>query len=901
MALAAGSRLGPYEIVSPLGAGGMGEVYRARDTRLSREVAVKVLPRELAADADRLRRFEKEAQSASSLNHPSIVTIYEVGREGETSYIAMELVKGTTLREMLAEGALPIRKTLSIAAQIADGLAKAHAAGIVHRDLKPENVMVTGEGFAKILDFGLAKLTQPEPEEAEKTKAPTISAGTEPGVVMGTVGYMSPEQARGRAVDLRSDQFSLGSLLYEMATGKRAFTGESKPEILAAIIREEPEPIGAVNPKVPAPLRWIVERCLAKDPEERYASTKDLARDLASVRDHLSDAASAAGSLAVSAPLHRRAWIIAVIAAAVVIALAATAWSLRRSVWQNPLANARVTRLTDWEGSELDAAISADGKFAVFLSDRDGSYDAFVTQIGTGEFVNLTRGRFPELLHEQVRSVGFSGDGALVWANVRELDPDGKNNRAGVWTVPAMGGAWRPFMAPPWIPASRSEKAHYGPGAMLAVWSPDGSRVLSHEYGPGDPIFTTDLTGGDRRYLFKDIPGSHCHFPIWSPDGRFVYFVRGTPTINAMDIWRIPSRGGSPERLTYHSSRVAYPAFLDERTLIYTVTADDGSGSGLYTIDVERRSPHRASFGAEEYISVSVDSGGHRLVATVSNPVRNLWSVPIAANIAGESSVARFPLPTARALGPRFGPDYLLYLSSKGGSDGLWKLKDGIASELWKPAEGFLTSAPAISPDGRQIAFSIRKGGRSHLYIMASDGTNVHPVAESLDIRDSASWSPDGSWIVAAVNEGGGRQNLFKIPLGGGTPKRILEGVLFSPVWSPDGKLIVYSESRWGNIYPVRAITVDNKPVALPELLIRSDWDRYRFLADGKSLVLLQGQFRRQNFWLLDLQTGGLRQLTDLRPGYSVRGFDVSPDGKRILFDRVKENSDIVLIDLPRR
>src|SRR5258706_12013499 len=242
MTLEAGKRLGPYEILSPLGAGGMGEVYRARDSRLSREVAIKVLPSELAADQERLKRFEREARSASSLNHPSIVTIYEIGQTDAVSYIAMELVEGKTLREGLAGGPLPMRRLLSIAAQVADGLAKAHGSGIVHRDLKPENIMVSGDGFAKILDFGLAKLTQNEPESGEHTKAETVSVGTEPGVVMGTVSYISPEQAVGQALDFRSDQFSFGSVLYEMATGKRPVAGKTKPETFAAIIREEPGP-----------------------------------------------------------------------------------------------------------------------------------------------------------------------------------------------------------------------------------------------------------------------------------------------------------------------------------------------------------------------------------------------------------------------------------------------------------------------------------------------------------------------------------------------------------------------------------------------------------------------------------------------------------------------------------
>ncbi|HTR01753.1 MAG TPA: protein kinase, partial [Thermoanaerobaculia bacterium] len=295
MTLAAGSRLGPYEVLSPLGAGGMGEVYRARDARLGRDVALKVLPRGLAADTERLARFEQEARSASALNHPNIVTIYEIGCEDGVSYIAMELVEGDTVGELVASGPLPARRVLQIALQIAEGLAKAHAAGIVHRDLKPENLMVSRDGFVKILDFGLAKLATEKREDM--TSAPTMGGPkTGSGVILGTIAYMSPEQASGASVDFRSDQFAFGSVLYEMVTGRRPFRAATSAETLTAIIREEPTPIGSLDARVPAPLCWIVERCLAKDPEGRYESTRDLARDIANVRERVVEAPAPAGS-----------------------------------------------------------------------------------------------------------------------------------------------------------------------------------------------------------------------------------------------------------------------------------------------------------------------------------------------------------------------------------------------------------------------------------------------------------------------------------------------------------------------------------------------------------------------------------------------------------------------------
>jgi predicted ATPase len=287
MVLAAGTQLGPYEIVAPLGTGGMGEVYRARDTRLDRSVAIKILPATCSTDGERLQRFEQEARSASALNHPNIVTIYALGAEDATHYIAMELVEGKTLRELIVLGMLPIRKAIEIATQVADGLAKAHEAGIAHRDLKPENVMVSQDGFAKILDFGLAKLTRPS--GGLTNESPTVAWQTQPGMVLGTVEYMSPEQATGGQLDFRSDQFSFGLVLYEMVTGKRAFQRATALETMVAILREQAEPIAVQKPDAPAPLCWAIERCLAKEPEKRYVSTRELARELAAIRDRVAE------------------------------------------------------------------------------------------------------------------------------------------------------------------------------------------------------------------------------------------------------------------------------------------------------------------------------------------------------------------------------------------------------------------------------------------------------------------------------------------------------------------------------------------------------------------------------------------------------------------------------------
>jgi serine/threonine protein kinase/Tol biopolymer transport system component len=916
MSLQAGTRIGSYDILAPLGAGGMGEVYRARDTRLGRDVAIKVLPSGLAADAERVRRFEREARSASALNHPNIVTIHEVGSSGSISYIAMELVDGESLRALLLEGALPVRRLLQIGAQVAEGLAKAHASGIVHRDLKPENVMVTEEGHVKILDFGLAKLTQSDSGGEGRLPAPTISGATQEGVVVGTVGYMSPEQARSAPVDYRSDQFSFGCILYEMATGRRAFQRASAPQTQAAIIQDEPEPIAAQNPRVPAPLRLTVLRCLAKEARNRYASTEDLARELATIRDNLSEVSSPAGVLAEEpvSPSRRRSWILAAIAAAILLTLGIVGWRLRESdyFWKNPLAGARFTRLTDWEGSEVDAAISSDGKFVAFLSDRVGPFEAWVMQVGSDEAINVSKGRMRELYAPYIRNLGFASDDSHVWIRVSAL-PGGQDSGVS-WLVPTMGGNPRPFL----------------PFALSIDWSPDRARLVYNGGQPGSPLYVADRNGANEKQILIDKPGMRNNFPVWSPDGRFIYFVRGQTALFDMDIWRIPSRGGVIERLTNYHARVAYPAFLDERTLLYTAPRPDGSGSGLYAMDIDRRIPHAVSFGLEEYVSVAASADGRRLVATVANPTSHLWSAPITDHVVDEGAVSRFSLPAVRAAAPRFGPDELLFLSSKGGANGLWRFKDGVATELWRGSEGMVAAAPAISHDGSRIGFVVRQEGRGHLYVMAADGTGSRRIGESLDARDGPSWSPDGKWI-AVIASRDNAQPLFKIPVDGGEPVLLVGGFNSDPVWSPDGRFIVYSENQGGSAYRVKAVTPEKQPFRLPtaatswpaqrifsegsvgtggahepgifrsEVTVRLGGNRYRFLPGGDALVLMLGGLREHDFWLLDLATGRHRRLTNLRPGYEMKSFDVSPDGKQILFDRYRENSDVVLIDLPPR
>ncbi len=591
-------------------------------------------------------------------------------------------------------------------------------------------------------------------------------------------------------------------------------------------------------------------------------------------------------------PAHKR-WNLALALSLFSVLAAAPAFWLSREpadTWENPLEGARFTRLTDFAGVERDADISADGKYFVFLSDKDGPFDAWVGRIDGGEFVNLTNGRFPELSGPWVRNVGFTGDGGHVWLRVAERDPE--SNRIlppKTWLAPTLGGG----QARPFLESSTS-----------VAWSPDGARIAYQERAPGDPIVVADPYGGNPTRLFAREPGGHCHFPVWSPDGRFIYFSSGVSG-DEWDIWRVPTAGGQAERMTNHNSRVGYPTPIDSRTLLYIATAEHGGGSVLYAMDVEQRLPHRVSSGLEQYTSLAADASSsgssRRLVAALSELVGSLWSIPISVDIVDEEQVSPLPPPNVRATGPRLGPDFLLYLSSTGPADGLWKYSGDTAVELWKVEDGGLTFPPGLSPDGRRICFSYRKQDAALLYMMSVDGTNVRLLTEAFQVRSPPSWSPDGKWIVVSGDAGNG-SSVFKVRADDGTVVRLVDSPSHYPVWSPDGNFILYADATPGGpTRPVKAITPDGRPLEFPELSVLRGSERYHFLPDGSGLVVLQGFVGAQNFWLFDLETGNLRQLTDLRSAEAINSFDVSPDGERIVFERVREESDVVLIELAGR
>ena len=869
MSIEIGTIIGHYEIVGWLGAGGMGVVYRARDPRLGRDVAIKLIPETFAVDGNRLQRFEQEARAAGKLNHPNILSVYDIGVHAGAPYIVSELLEGESLRSRLHSGPLPSRKAIEYARQIAEGLAAAHERNIVHRDVKPDNLFITKDGRIKILDFGIAKLTRPG-DDAQHTG---LLTETEAGMVVGTAGYMSPEQVRGEAVDPRSDIFSFGTVFYEMLTGRPAFTRETAPETMTAVLKEDPPALRA--PDVSASLARIVARCLEKTREMRFQSARDLAFGL----EMLSDTAATAMPAAAATP---RRWRLVAGAAVVVLSLltAVASWRIATAApsIENVLVDAKFTPFTNFEGSELDAAISPDGRFVSFVGDRDGPFHVWLKQVGTGAFVDLTPGMGDQRNAGPNRSVGFSANGSEVWIN-------GTAGRR-MFLLPLTGGTPRTFL---------SEHA------VNAAWSHDGSQLVYFTYDEGDPLFVADRTGGNARQILISKKGDHNHFPAWSPDGQWIYYAHSIQAIAEFDVWRIPSSGGTPERLTDMRNSVRYVTPIDARTVLFVAPGPDRAGPWLWALDVTRKVTHRVSIGLERYLSVAASNDGRRLVATVSERTASLWSVPILDRLAEERDAALYPTATVRASAPRFGRDSLFYLSSSGPGDGLWRLQDGKAVEIWKGSDEALYDSPSVSPLGDRVAVVLGKQGKQQLTLISADGADHQSFADGIDVRGTSAWSPDAKWIVTGGSDAQG-DGLFKIPLAGGAPVRLVTGTALDPVWSPDDTLIVYSGQPDANA-PLLAVRPDGTPATLPAIRVPSGGNgRARFLPGGKGLVYMKGTSSdgAQDFWLLDLATNKSRQLTKLSNAATMSTFDIAPGGRQIVFDRVRENSDVRLIDLPK-
>jgi serine/threonine protein kinase len=848
--LVSGHRLGPYEIVAPLGAGGMGEVYRARDTRLGREVAIKVLPAEVSADAGRLRRFEKEARSASSLNHPNIVTVYDVGNEDSTSYIAMELVEGVTLRQMLTEGPLPLKKLLAVSAQVADGLAKAHAAGIVHRDLKPENVMVTKDGFAKILDFGLAKLARPEGESAEGTQAPTVSGGTEPGIVVGTVAYMSPEQALGKPLDFRSDQFSLGSVLYEMATGRRAFARASGPETMTAIIREEPEAVAALAPKTPAPLRWTIERCLSKEPDERYGSTQDLARDLSTVRDHLSEAAASAELLAVSS--HRaRAPKGLVLATLALIAVAGGAyWVGHRRAERLPPS---YHRLTYRRGNISGARFSPDGQTILYSAAWDGKpLETYLMRRESSD----------------ARSLGFPG--AHLWSVSSKTEM-----ALGLeWTLPLGPQVGSGTLAR--VPLAGGTPREVRERVEQADWSPDGKSLALARPAKGK----TQIEFPAGKTLYASDQGSFMTIRV-SPTGDLIAFIE-SGTIAVVDT------AGRKRELSSGWSSAQGLAWSPRGDEVWFTASKVGHGRALWSVSLSGRErlltqvPGRLTLqdiARDGSVLLTHESVRREMVGLAPGESRERdltwlgYSMPIGLSPDGKTVAFRES-------------------SEEGALNTVYVRKTDGSSPI-RIGESMVHDIVGISPDGRWVFAGQPAPGGQRYELLPTGPGDPRPLAiPGLDWVGDVKWFPDGKHLLVEGFERGKKARDYIVDFEGAQPVPVTPEGVAESVISPDGKWLAAEDDHGGfSIYPVGG--GEARQVAQDLSGIPVQWS-----ADGKSVYLS----RNPRFDKLELSSGRVEPWKQFQPAdptgvLVVQPMFVAPDGKSYIYTYVRVLSDLYLVE----
>jgi Tol biopolymer transport system component len=580
---------------------------------------------------------------------------------------------------------------------------------------------------------------------------------------------------------------------------------------------------------------------------------------------------------------HRMLW--AAAAVAVVLCGAVVLWWPASPTQPTPLEafeRAQFQMVTDFEGAEQAAAVSRDGRFVAFTSDRDGPVDVWVTQVGTGQFHNLTRGRVQQLVNPSVRTLGFSPDGASVTFWARGVE-GATTDAISIWAVPTLGGQPKPYLE----------------GAAEYDSSRDGTRVTYHTPGPGDPMFVGDSAQPMKSApIFAAAAGLHAHFPSWSPDGAYIYFVQGSVP-DPMDIWRITPAGKSAEQITHHATLVSHPVLLSDTTLMYLASVGDGNGPRLHAMDLRDRVPHVLGTSLDRYTSLAVSGDGQRLVATRANPKGTLWRLPLADASAEPAAMNRLSLPTGRGFAPRLGHGYLLYASQKGNGEAIWKLTNEAAVELWSAADARIIGGPELSADGVRVAFSVEQRGKFVLYAMDSDGTDLRIVTDAVQLRGAPAWAPDGQSIVSGATMNGA-SHLIRVPLDGG-PVSVTQDVAIDPVWSPRGDFIVYSAADIGTEFPVKASTAGGRPYPMPGLTLTRGARRLRFLDAGRALLMMRGDIRHKDLWIVDLATGKERQLTHLPADFNIRDFDVSADGREILLERIQDHSDVVLIDLDKK
>jgi WD40 repeat protein len=858
MALSAGTRLGPYEILAPLGAGGMGEVYRAKDPRLGRDVAIKVLPASFSADADRLRRFEQEARAAGILNHPNITAVYDIGQHDGAPYVVQELLEGETLRSALAGGKLSPRRAIDTALQIAHGLAAAHEKGIVHRDLKPENLFVTKDGRVKILDFGLAKLTQIDGAGGQQSNLPTESAGTEPGVVMGTLAYMSPEQVKGTPADARSDIFSFGAILYEMLSGQRAFHGDSAAETMAAILREEPPDLSLTNQSISPGVERIVRHSIEKNPEQRFHSAHDLAFALEALSSASGQNSAIPGKALPRAHLRRL-----TVAAAVVAALAIGVFAGARIAGSRKSDAAIFHRLTFRHGNVLSARFAPDGQTVVYGAAWEGR-PAEIFSVRTDSAESRPQG----VSRADVLSVSSKGELALLLKKGSYLSPSGTGTLA---RMPLGGSAPREVLE----------------DVVSADWAPNGEdiavvRLTSEgknrlEYPIGQTLEESFFLGEIRV----------------SPSGDLVAFTEGGAD-SRTTIGVIDHKGGK-RTLTKGWRSVHGLVWSRATSEILFVAGKTAGDQALRAVSLTGKERLLSSAGGDSLTLHDVAADGRLLLERATSRTGVSCLAP------GENRERELGwLDRSELRGLSEDGRTILFgeVGEGGGARGGVFLRKTDGSPAVRLGDG---DPQALSPDGRW-ALSLTPASPPELELLPTGPGSPRKVPVEGIKPVFATFLPDGRILVfhlapgeppliSVVGPEGGRPTNILIPGFSG-----IGGIAFSP----DSRLLAYTtRERQVTIVPIAG----GPPRAIPGAILELNEYLDQWSADGRYLVTVRDDDAPARIWRLDIETGKKTLWKGVQPAdasglVALYSFHVTRDGRSYAYSYNRmDSSDLYVVE----
>jgi len=877
MVIAIGDRLGRFEIVSAVGAGGMGEVYRARDPQLRRDVAIKVLAREWSSDADRQRRFELEARAAARLSHPNLIAVHDFGMHDGCAFIVTELLQGETLREALGSRPLSTSKVVEYAMQIASGLAAAHDRGIVHRDIKPENLFVTKDGIVKILDFGIAALVESDSGTANTA---TVTIGdAQPGRVVGTVIYMAPEQARGQGADHRSDIFSFGSVLYEMLAGVSPFRRDTVADTVSAILNDEPPELSPA--RVTPALDRIVKHCLEKKPEDRFQHARDLWFSLQTALQP--SAPSAAQSR------HRLATRGLVALGAIVAALAAGAGYLTGSRNARPegtVANHGIRRITELPGLEEFPSISPDGRSVAFTSSIGGKRQILVRLLAGGPPLAVTKDAAD---HQQPR---WSPDGSTLVYFSADVD----HEQGAIWAIPALGGPPRRVIAS--LGGADISKT----GRLACFQLLDGKIQL----------VTAALDGSDVRRVLSASAGYH-RFPRWSPDSRWIAFQRGDGVRD--DVFVVAATGGEPKQLTNDRRVVGGVSWLRSSDAIMYASSRDNSMPylpplRLWEVKLDGTTPQPLTSADASYEQPDVHPASG-LVSAVRQQMRfDIWKFPFdgtaTENVRRAEQITH---QTGQVLTPTASPsgDEVAFLADHGGRANLWvmSIRTGELRQITFEVDPTVAvGVPNWSPDGQSIAFVSSKGltgSEFGVWLVNPDGGNLRNIAKR---GLGVAWSTDGGWLYYSDTSAGA---LKKVPAAGGEPVVVRQEATRNVIGLHDTTLYFMIERPLINgrsEVEIRAASPENGPSRVVARISPSRVPPWQIVnpalsPDGQWLAMLLTDGFTTNIWVLSATSGEWRQVTDFgdRAIFIVRRVSWSPDGKSLLAAVGEGEADVVVFD----